>query len=129
MAMPIMLDHTIVLSRDKRASADFLTGLFGLPEAVAWGSFLTVALANEVTLDFLETDGDIDWQHYCFRVSEEDFDAIFGRIRARGLEYWADPGHQQPGEINTYDKGRGVYFDDPSGHRLEIITQPYGEPR
>jgi hypothetical protein len=32
----------------------------------------------------------------------------------------------QPGEINTWDGGRGIYFDDPSGHRLEILTRPYG---
>jgi hypothetical protein len=59
-------------------------------------------------------------------VSEEEFDAIFGRIRARGLEFWADPFQQQPGEINTQDGGRGLYWHDPDGHVLEIITRPYG---
>jgi len=127
--MAIELNHTIVYSRDKRASADFLTGLFGLPAPVAWGPFLTVAASNSVTLDFYETEDEIAPQHYCFLVGEDDFDAIFGRIRERGLPYWADPGHRQPGETNTHDGGRGVYFDDPTGHNLEIITRPYGDER
>jgi catechol 2,3-dioxygenase-like lactoylglutathione lyase family enzyme len=127
--MSIELNHTIVYSRDKRVSADFLTGLFGLPDASAWGPFLAVAASNAVTLDYLDTTSDIAPQHYCFLVGEDDFDAIFGRIQAQGLPYWADPGHRQPGEINTHDGGRGVYFDDPSGHILEIITRPYGDER
>jgi catechol 2,3-dioxygenase-like lactoylglutathione lyase family enzyme len=65
-------------------------------------------------------------RHYAFLVSEDEFDAIFGRIRAGGLDYWADPFQQQPGEINTHDGGRGVYWHDPDGHVLEIITRPYG---
>jgi catechol 2,3-dioxygenase-like lactoylglutathione lyase family enzyme len=127
--MTIELNHTIVYSRDKRESSDFLAVLFGLPDPVAWGPFLAIRVANQVTLDFLEADGEIAPQHYCFLVGEDEFDQIFGRIQARGLPYWADPGHDTPGEINTHDGGRGVYFDDPSGHILEIITRPYGEAR
>ncbi len=127
--MTIELNHTIVYSRDKRASSDFLAGLFGLAEPVAWGPFLAVEVSNHVTLDFYHADGEIASQHYCFLVGEDDFDQIFGRIQARGLDHWADPGHDQPGEINTHDGGRGVYFEDPSGHNLEIITRPYGEDR
>jgi catechol 2,3-dioxygenase-like lactoylglutathione lyase family enzyme len=127
--MAIALNHTIVYSRDKRASADFLTGLFGLPPAKAWGPFLAVETANEVGLDFLDEDGDIASQHYCFLVSDGEFDQIFGRIQAQGIRYWADPGHRQLGEYNTHDGGRGLYFDDPSGHNLEIITRPYGDER
>lgn len=127
--MPIELNHTIVYSRDKRASADFLTGLFDLPSATAWGPFLAVAASNDVTLDFLDTTGDIAEQHYCFLVGEDEFDAIFGRIQAQGIPYFADPGHREVGEINTHDGGRGLYFGDPSGHNLEIITRPYGDER
>ena len=65
-------------------------------------------------------------RHYAFLVTEPEFDQIFERIRSRGLEYWADPFERQPGEINTHDGGRGVYWQDPSGHKLEIITRPYG---
>ena len=123
------LNHTIVYARDKRVSSDFLAGLLGLPSPVAWGPFLAIGVANQVTLDFLDADGEVAPQHYCFLVGEDEFDEIFGRIRAQGLQYWADPGHTIPGEINTHDGGRGVYFDDPSGHILEIITRPYGEER
>ena len=84
-------------------------------------------VGNEVTLDFLDADGmEIQMQHYAFLVSEAEFDQIFGRIRARGLKYWADPGRTQEGEINHHFGGRGVYFQDPSGHLMEIITRPYG---
>jgi extradiol dioxygenase family protein len=127
--MPIELNHTIVYSRDKRASAVFLADLFGLPSPIAWGPFLAIAAANDVTLDFYETADDIAPQHYCFLVGEDEFSAIYGRIQARGISYWADPAHQVAGEINTHDGGRGVYFDDPSGHNLEIITRPYGDER
>ena len=127
--MTIELNHTIVYSRDKETSATFLADLFGLQSPVAWGPFMAVALSNSVTLDYHDASGDIARQHYCFLVGEEEFDAIFGRIQAQGLPYWADPGHRQSGEINTHDGGRGVYFDDPSGHNLEIITRPYGDER
>jgi len=127
--LSIELNHTIVYSRDKRASAEFLAELFGLPGPAAWGPFLAVAVSNNVTLDYLETTDEIAPQHYCFLVSEAEFDAIFGRLKEKSLPYWADPGHRQTGEINTHDGGRGVYFDDPSGHNLEIITRPYGEER
>jgi len=123
----IALNHTIVNVRDKRASADFFTGLFGLPEAKPFGSyFLSVELDNGVTLDFCDADDDVEKQHYAFLVSEPEFDQIFDRIRARKLDYWADPRKSQKGEINRHDGGRGVYFDEPGGHFLEIITVPYG---
>jgi catechol 2,3-dioxygenase-like lactoylglutathione lyase family enzyme len=127
--MTIELNHTIVYSQDKRASAEFLTQLFGLPNPTAWGPFLAVGVSNSVTLDYLDTTDEIAPQHYCFLVGEEDFDAIFARIQAQELDYWADPGHRQRGKINTHDGGRGLYFDDPSGHNLEIITRPYGDER
>jgi catechol 2,3-dioxygenase-like lactoylglutathione lyase family enzyme len=120
------LDHTIVYSRDKRAAANFFAELFGLPKPVRYGPFLGVETGNEVTLDFYEAEGEIASQHYAFLVTEREFDEIFGRIQARGLPYWADPGQSRQGEINRSDGGRGVYFEDPSGHLLEIITRPYG---
>lgn len=78
---------------------------------------------NGVTLDFDEADGEIVPQHYAFLVGEDDFDAIFARIRERGLAYWADPGRRRADEFYTLGGGRGVYFDDPSGHLLEILTR------
>jgi catechol 2,3-dioxygenase-like lactoylglutathione lyase family enzyme len=124
--MAVQLNHTIVAARDKDASARFLAEVLGLPEPTPFGPFMTVETANGVTLDYVESGGDITSQHYAFLVSEADFDVIFARIQERGLDYWADPFHRQPGEINRNDGGRGVYFDDPNGHRLEIITRPYG---
>jgi catechol 2,3-dioxygenase-like lactoylglutathione lyase family enzyme len=126
-AVAIKLNHTIVHSRDPRAAAEFMAGLFGRPAPVPFGPFLGVQLDNEVTLDFLDAeDMEIQMQHYAFLVTEPEFDAIFGRIRERGVRYWADPGQKQEGEINRHFGGRGVYFQDPSGHLLELITRPYG---
>lgn len=127
--MAVQLNHTIVLSRDKRASAEFLSQVMGLPAPTPFGPFLVVQADNAVSLDFVEAGGPIGAQHYAFLVSEQEFDAIFGRVRERGLPYWAGPMHQHPGEINRRDGGRGVYFDDPSGHSLEILTRPYGSGR
>jgi catechol 2,3-dioxygenase-like lactoylglutathione lyase family enzyme len=124
--MTIKLNHTIVHSLDQRAAAEFLADVFGLPAPKPFGPFLDVEVANEVTLAFLDADGmEIQMQHYAFLVSEQEFDQIFGRIRSRGLKYWADPGRTEEGKINHHFGGRGVYFQDPSGHLLEIITQPY----
>ena len=126
--MTIKLNHTIVHSKDPRKSAEFFASLFGLPAPEAFGPFLDVVLANEVTLAFLDAgDMDVQIQHYAFLVSDAEFDQIFGRIKAGKLEYWADPMMKQEGRINTHFGGRGVYFRDPSGHLLEIITKPYGK--
>src|SRR5262249_12714716 len=124
-AMAISLNHTIVVSRDKEASARFLTELLGLPPHVRAGPFAVVQI-GETSLDFVETDGPLEQRHFAFLVSETEFDEIFARIRERRLRYWADPFRRQADTINTYDDGRGVYFDDPNGHLLEIITRPYG---
>jgi hypothetical protein len=122
----IALNHTIVWSRDTRVSAGFLAELFGLPDPVAWGPFMIVDMANGVSLDYHQVDGEIASQDYAFLVSEDEFDAIFGRIAERGIEHWADPAMRKAGAINRDDGGRGVYFEDLDGHFLEIITRPYG---
>ena len=125
--MTIKLNHTIVHSKDPRAAAEWFTSVFGLPAARPFGPFLDVELGNEVTLAFLDADGmEIQIQHYAFLVSDAEFDQIFGRVKERRLKYWADPGMRQEGRINQHFGGRGVYFQDPSGHLLEIITKPYG---
>jgi catechol 2,3-dioxygenase-like lactoylglutathione lyase family enzyme len=124
--MAVELNHTIVAARDKMAAATFLTTLLGLPAPTSFGPFQVVTLGNGVSLDFMDSSDDIRPQHYAFLVSEAEFDTIFDRIRAQDLPYWADPFHDQPREINTRDGGRGVYFDDPDGHVLELLTRPYG---
>lgn len=126
--MTISFNHTIVAARDKRESAEFLAELFGLPSPKPFGHFMVVELEHGVSLDYSDAGegADIPRQHYAFLVSEDEFDAIYGKITSRNLQHWADPGAQRPGEINQWDGGRGVYFLDPSGHAMEILTRPYG---
>jgi catechol 2,3-dioxygenase-like lactoylglutathione lyase family enzyme len=127
--MAVQLNHTIVHSRNSQAAAAFWAELLNLPGPGRFGPFLVLTTGNGVNLDFLdflESDGELMTQHYAFLISESEFDEIFGRIRARNLPHWADPGKTQPGRTNDHDGGRGVYFEDPSGHLLEIITRPYG---
>jgi catechol 2,3-dioxygenase-like lactoylglutathione lyase family enzyme len=126
--MAITFNHTIVAARDRAESANFFTELFGLPDAAEFGPFLAVALNHGASLDYAQAPDDqpIAPQHYAFLVDEREFDDIYGRIQARGLPHWADPRGTLPNEINHNDGGRGVYFQDPSGHYLEIITRPYG---
>lgn len=124
--MGVQLNHTIVWCRDKAKSAGFLAQVLGLPEPRRFLHFLIVDLANGVSLDYYETDEPLSVQHYAFLVGEAEFDTILGRLRERDAEVWADPARQRPGEINHHFGGRGVYFKDPDGHLLEIITRPYG---
>jgi len=124
--MAIRLDHTIVSARDKDVSARFLSEMLGLSAPTHAGPFAMVQV-DDTSFDFVDSDEEeIASQHYAFLVSEQEFDEIFGRIRARGLTYWADPFGREPGRVNDWDGGRGVYFDDPSGHLLECITRTYG---
>ena len=124
--MPVKLNHTIVHARDKRVAAEFMAEILGLDPPVPFGPFLGVQTANEVTLDFLETDEKFIIEHYAFLISDTEFDEIFARIQAKKLPYWADPFRRELNKINTRDGGRGVYFQDPRGHLLEILTRPYG---
>ena len=123
--MAIEFNHTIVGARDKAVAAGLLAELLGRPEPTTYGPFAVVALDNGVNLDFMEHGGHIEAAHYAFLIAEEDFDAVRGRLEGRGIAYFADPGHQEPG-INTHDGGRGLYFANPDGHNLEVITRTYG---
>jgi catechol 2,3-dioxygenase-like lactoylglutathione lyase family enzyme len=124
--MSVQLNHAIIACRDQQRSASFLTEILGLPDATRFGRFLVVGTDNGVSLDYAETDREITTQHYAFLIGEDDFDAIFGRIIDGQIQHWANPGRTRPGEINHNDGGRGVYFPDPDGHMMEIITRPYG---
>jgi catechol 2,3-dioxygenase-like lactoylglutathione lyase family enzyme len=125
-AMSVRFNHTIVHSRDKKASAAFLAEMLGLRAPRSFGHFQVVDLDDGASLDFIDAgDTDVVRQHYAFLIDEGDFDSIFARIRARGLEYWADPFKQRPGDIYHHNGGRGVYFSDPNGHLLEVLTRPY----
>ena len=124
--MAIDFNHTILSTRDSKASADFLAEMLGLPAPRRWGPFHMVTTDNGANLDYMNSAGEIVPQHYAFLVGDAEFDAIFDRIRKRNLPCWADPGRQKPGETNDHDGGRGFYFEDPNGHLLEIITRAYG---
>jgi catechol 2,3-dioxygenase-like lactoylglutathione lyase family enzyme len=126
--MSICFNHTIVAAKDRQESANYFTDVFGLPAAKEFGPFLAVPLEHGVSLDFAQPPNpeDVHPQHYAFLVTESEFDEIYGRILERGQQHWADPMGSRPGEINHHDGGRGVYFQDPSGHYLEILTRPYG---
>jgi catechol 2,3-dioxygenase-like lactoylglutathione lyase family enzyme len=123
--MAVRLNHTIVVGRDKAESAAFLTKILGLPPHRMLGHFAVVQV-GDTSLDFVETDGEIAQRHFAFLVSEQEFDEIFARLREWNMPFWADPFRREPGRINHWDDGRGLYFDDPNGHLLEIITRPYG---
>jgi catechol 2,3-dioxygenase-like lactoylglutathione lyase family enzyme len=124
--MPVHLNHTIVRVRDKHEAATLLSEILGLPDPTSYGPFLVVQVDNDVSLDFADDHGEPSPQHYAFLVGDPEFDEILGRIRDRGLDHWADPFQRHAGEVNHDDGGRGVYWQDPNGHMLEIITRPYG---
>jgi hypothetical protein len=123
--MAVEFNHTLVNSRDIWAAARSVAAILGLEEPSSYGPFAVVTLANGASLDFHQAD-EVQQQHYAFLVSEDDFDGILGRIKERGYTYWADPFRNHPGTWNTDDGGRGLYWEGPDSHVLEIITRPYG---
>jgi catechol 2,3-dioxygenase-like lactoylglutathione lyase family enzyme len=123
--MAVTFDHTIIASKNRDESARFFRELLELPEAPSWGPFLNIQLTDGVLLQFAEPPVDIQMQHYAFMVDDELFDRAYQRLCDGGIEHWADPQMRRPGETNTEHGGRGVYFKDPSGHAIELITRPY----
>ena len=123
--MTIELNHTIVPAHDNEASARFYRDLFGFEYDGPMGHFAPVRISSQaLTLDF-NTSKNFNRQHYAFKVSEEEFDEIFGRVQAQDLVYGSGPGTPEDGVINTWNSGRGVYFRDPNGHLLELLTMDY----
>jgi catechol 2,3-dioxygenase-like lactoylglutathione lyase family enzyme len=120
----VQFNHTIIWCTDQRQSAAFLTGILGRPAAGHRSHFLVMPVDNGVLLDFAEADGEISPQHYAFLVGDEEFDAAYGRIREQSVAHWADPYQTQSGTVNRYGGGRGVYFEDPDGHLIELRTRP-----
>lgn len=120
--MSVELNHTIVPARDPQASAQFLAGILGLRVDPPVSHFTPVKLTNNVTLDYDRAD-DVASHHYAFAVSSDEFDRAFGRIQAAGLTYYADPGCRRDGQVYRSKAGvKGVYFRDPDGHLMEILT-------
>ncbi|ACK72251.1 Glyoxalase/bleomycin resistance protein/dioxygenase [Gloeothece citriformis PCC 7424] len=120
--MTIILNHTIVPAHDKKASAEFFARIFGLKVESPVGHFAAVEVNDTLTLDFADTE-EFESHHYAFHVSDSEFDAIFARVKEEGLSFSSDPMHQNTGQINHRQGGRGFYFFDPNGHNLELLTR------
>ena len=121
--MPIELNHTIVPARDKVASTRFFARIFGLAfDEVEVGYFAPVRVNDKLTLDFDDDVDRFDMHHYAFKVGEAEFDAVFGRIQRERIPYGSEPHSREDGRINHRGGGRGVYFCDPNGHILELLT-------
>jgi len=118
-------NHTIIASKDRAASAAFYRDLLEAADAPSWGFFTNLRLDGGVLLQFAEPPVEIQMQHYAFLVDDALFDRAYALLCERGIEHWADPQMKRPGETNTEHSGRGVYFKDPAGHALELITRPY----
>jgi catechol 2,3-dioxygenase-like lactoylglutathione lyase family enzyme len=121
--MPITLNHTIVPSRDKEASARFFARIMGVPYAGPMGHFAQVRVNGELSLDW-DNRPTFDSHHYAFLVTDQEFDEIFGRIKDEQVRFGSQPNAPANGEINTRRGGRGLYFADPDGHLMEIMTTP-----
>lgn len=119
--MTILLDHTIVPAHDKEASARWFARIFGLDYRGLHFHFAPVRVNDSLTLDF-DQASEFERHHYAFRVSDAEFDQIFGRIKAEGIVHGSGPGALSDMAINHRRGGRGVYFRDPNGHVLEIMT-------
>ncbi|MBW4670183.1 MAG: VOC family protein [Cyanomargarita calcarea GSE-NOS-MK-12-04C] len=120
--MTITLNHTIVPVHDKEVSAQFFAQIFGLKVEPSLNSFAVVQVNDTLTLDFAKRDI-FESHHYAFNVTDEEFDAIFARIKEARLEYSSDPMHHYKGQINYRNGGRGFYFYDLDGHNLEVLTR------
>ncbi|MGH2896918.1 MAG: VOC family protein [Solirubrobacteraceae bacterium] len=123
----ITFNHTLVPARDKRASARFYADMLGLAvsdrNATSPPGVFDVVRVGDMTLDFQNVNN-FEPHHYAFAVDDEAFDLILTRIKESGLEHSADPQHEHPGELNHWNGGRGLYFRDPNGHNLELLTRP-----
>ena len=120
--MTIKLNHTIVPAHDKEASARFFAQIFGLQYGGPMGHFAPVQVNDELTLDFDDAES-VEVLHYAFHVSDGEFDSILQRVKDKGLPYGSGPRSLEDGQLNSHNGGRGVYFRDPSGHVLELLTR------
>jgi catechol 2,3-dioxygenase-like lactoylglutathione lyase family enzyme len=122
--MTIILNHTVVPAQDKVASAKFFTLIFGLSfDENAVEYFAPVRVNETLTLDFHDDVERFDIHHYAFHVSDPEFDAILKRVKEAGLTFGSEPWNLENGELNSWNGGRGVYFRDPNGHILELMTR------
>ena len=122
--MPILLDHTIVPSHDKAAGARLLGELLERQWLPAEGEFAPVYVDDSLTFDFQDRD-EFSWNHYCFQVSDDDFDAIFSRIKEKGIGYRSSPRGPNDSTVRTRGGGKNIYWTCPDSHIWEILTVSY----
>jgi len=122
--MEITLNHTIVPSYNNVESAKFYERVFGFEFVKEWGQFAVVRVNTTLVLDFAIKEN-FSTNHYAFKVSDHQFDEILGKITMDHIHFGSGPSSVDDGEINNNDGGRGLYFEDPNGHVLEIITKDY----
>lgn len=124
--MSIELDHLLVPSRDRFAAAKQLAGLLGVPWAeTGVGPFCPVYVNDGLTLDFDQAEEGFPVLHFCFRVAQDEFDAILARIRAAGIAYRSTPHGATDLQVNTQHGGSIVYWNEPDGHVWELLTVSY----
>jgi catechol 2,3-dioxygenase-like lactoylglutathione lyase family enzyme len=119
--MTIVLNHTIAPAHDKAAAADWFAKIFGLRAERSGGHFASVRINEALTFLFDDEDS-FSRNHYAFQVSDAEFDAILGRIKAAHIAYGSAPWSETDGKLNDWNGGRGVYFRSPDGHLLELMT-------
>lgn len=122
--MEITLNHTIVPSKDNVESAKFYEKIFGFEFIKEWGHFAVVKVNSTLTLDF-DTRNHFSKNHYAFKVNDQQFDVILERVKFDNIIFGSGPYSNDDGKINNRYGGRGVYFKDPNGHLLEILTKDY----
>jgi catechol 2,3-dioxygenase-like lactoylglutathione lyase family enzyme len=128
--MSIELDHLIVPARDRKAAAELVAALLGVPwSETGVGPFCAVYVNDGLTLDFDQTEGALPVQHYALRVDDAAFDAIVGRLRERGIACRSLPHGPADGQVNTAHGGRIVYWSVPDGHVWEALTVSYARRR
>ena len=125
--MAITLNHTIVPSHDKVGSAKFYSRIYGFEYVGEFSHFVVVKVNDTLSLDF-DNREKFESHHYAFKVSEQEFDEIFDRLKAEKIKYGSGPFDPENMSINHNDGGRGVYFRDPGGHLLEMLTVDYKMP-
>jgi len=125
--MTIQLDHLIVPSRNRVGGARFLAELLDVPWAESQGNFAPVYVNEALTVDFADRER-FESHHYCFRVGDDQFAAILGRIQSRGIPYRSSPRGANDMRINERLGGKNLYWEDADGHLWEILTVSYARP-
>lgn len=125
------LNHAFVPAHDRVTSAQWFARMFGVPYVGAQGGrpVARVRLNETLALDFVDRER-FEPLHLAFHVSDEEFDGILDRLREDASPYGSSGGASNDGQVNWQRFGRNVYFRDPNGHSLELLTRPeWDEPR